>query len=69
MKLLILGKVEQQTLRETGVFHPHPRVRIRAQAIVWLSQGLMLQQTADEFHVHLNSIEQWCQRWNKQGLA
>ena len=33
-----------------------------------LSQGLTLQQTADEFHVHLNSIEAWRQRWNKQGL-
>ena len=69
MKLLILDKVEQQTLREMGVFHPHPRTRIRAQAIVRLSQGLTLQQTADEFHVHLNSIEQWRQRWNRQGLA
>ena len=46
MKLLILDKVEQQTLREAGVFHPHPRVRIRAQAIVRLSQGLTLHQTA-----------------------
>ena len=68
MKLLILRQVEQQTLREMGVFHPHPRVRIRAQAIVRLSQGLTLQQTANEFHVHLNSIEAWRQRWNKQGL-
>ena len=69
MKLLILDKVELQTLREMGVFHPHPRTRIRAQAIVRLSQGLTLQQTADEFHVHLNSIEQWRQRWNRRGLV
>ena len=68
MKLLILRQVEQQTLREMGIFHPHPRVRIRAQAIVRLSQGLTLPQTANEFHVHLNSIEAWRQRWNKQGL-
>ncbi len=68
MKLLILDGVEQRTLREMDVCHPHPRVRIRAQAIVRLSQGLTLQQTADEFHVHLNSIEAWRQRWNKQGL-
>ena len=68
MKLLILWQVEQQTLREMGIFHPHPRVRIRAQAIVRLSQGLTLPQTANEFHVHLNSIEAWRQRWNKQGL-
>lgn len=68
MKLLILNEVERQTLREMGVFHAYPRVRIRAQAIVRLSQGLTLQQTADEFHVHLNSIEAWRQRWNRQGL-
>ena len=69
MKLLILNQVEQQTLREMGVFHPHPRARFRAQAIVWLSQGLTLQQTADEFQVHLNSVEAWRQRWNKHGLV
>ena len=68
MKLLVLQQAEQQTLRDMGVFHPHPRVRIRAQAIVRLSQGLTLQQTANEFHVHLNSIETWRQRWNRQGL-
>jgi transposase len=34
-----------------------------------LSQGLTLQQTADEFTVHLNSVEHWCQRWNQFGLA
>nr|WP_269746243.1 helix-turn-helix domain-containing protein [Janthinobacterium sp. CG3] len=31
-------------------------------------QGLTLQQTANEFHVHLNSIDAWRQRWNKEGL-
>jgi len=55
MKLLRLDKVELQTLREMGVFHSHPRTRIRAQAIVRLSQGLTLQQTADKFHVHLTA--------------
>ena len=34
-----------------------------------LSQGLTLQKTADEFGVHLNSVEQWRQRWNKLGLV
>ena len=68
MKLLILRQVEEQTMREMGIFHPHPHVHIRAQAIVRLSQGLTLPPTANEFHVHLNSIEAWRQRWNKQGL-
>ena len=30
---------------------------------------MTLQKTADEFGVHLNSVEQWRQRWNKLGLA
>jgi transposase-like protein len=41
---------------------------MRAQAIVRLSQGLTLQQGANEFAVHLNSVEHWRQRWNKDGL-
>jgi hypothetical protein len=69
MKLPELSKDERRTLREVGIFHPHPRTRMRAQGILRLSQGLTLQQTADEFMVHLNSVEQWRQRWNKLGLA
>lgn len=69
MKHLQLSEVEQCTLREMGVFHPHPRTRMRAQGILRLSQGLTLQKTADEFGVHLNSVEQWRQRWSKFGLA
>lgn len=69
MKLLELSKDERRTLREMGIFHPHPRTRMRAQGILRLSQGLTLQQTADEFMVHLNSVEQWRQRWKKLGLA
>jgi transposase len=42
---------------------------MRAQAIVRLSQGLTLQQLAYEFGVHLNSVAQWRQRWNRVGLA
>jgi transposase len=69
MKRLELTEDEQRTLREMGVLHPHPRTRIRAQGILRLSQGLTLQKTADEFGVHLNSVEQWRQRWSKLGLA
>jgi transposase len=42
---------------------------MRAQGILRLSQGLAMQKTADEFGVHLNSVGQWRQRWNKLGLA
>ena len=69
MKHLELSEDERRTLREMGVFHPHARTRMRAQGILRLSQGLTLQKTADEFGVHLNSVEQWRQRWNKLGLA
>ena len=69
MKRLMLSDAERRTLRDMGIFHPHPRARMRAQGILRLSQGLTLQETADEFSVHLNSVEQWRQRWNKLGLA
>lgn len=69
MKHLKLTEDERRTLREMGVFHPHSRTRMRAQGILRLSQGLTLQQTADEFDVHLNSVEQWRQRWSKLGLV
>jgi len=42
---------------------------MRAQGILRLSQGLTLQETADEFSVHFNRVEQWRQRWNKLWLA
>jgi transposase len=69
MKRLELTLVEVRTLRDMGIFHSHPRTRMRAQAIVRLSQGLTLQQVANEFAVHLNSVEHWRQRWNKDGLT
>lgn len=69
MLRLELSENEQRTLREMGIFHPHPRTRMRAQGILRLAQGLTLQKTADEFGVHLNSVEQWRQRWDKLGLA
>lgn len=69
MKLLELSKDKRRTFREMGIFHAHPKTRMRAQVILRLSQGLTLPQTADEFMVHLNSVEQWRQRWKKLGFA
>ncbi len=69
MKLLILDKVERRTLREMGINHEHRRTRMRAQGILRLSEGFTLQQVADEFGVHLNSVENWWQRWKTLGLA
>lgn len=69
MKRFELSEVERRTLRDMSIFHSHPRTRMRAQGILRLNQGLTLKQTADEFMVHLNSVEQWRQRWIKRGLA
>lgn len=69
MKLLELSKDERRTLWEREIFHAYLKTRMHAQRILRLSHGLTLQQTADEFMVHLNSIEQWRQRWNEFGLA
>jgi hypothetical protein len=56
MKRLMLSDSERRTLRDMEIFHPHPRTRMRAQGTLRLSQGLTLQETADEFSVHLNSV-------------
>ena len=69
IKLLRLGKVEQQALSEMGILHCHCRKRMRAQAVLRLSQGLTLQEAADESMVHINSVEQWRQRRNRLCLA
>jgi hypothetical protein len=44
MKRRVLSSVEIRTLRDMGIFHSHPRTRMRAQAIVRLSKGLTQQQ-------------------------
>jgi transposase len=70
MKLrLKLSTEERRTLREMGIYHPHARTRMRAQGIFRLAQGLTLQQVADEFEVHLNSVENWRRRWDEFGLV
>jgi hypothetical protein len=69
MKRLMLSNSGRRTLRDMGIFHPHPWAGMRAQGILRLSQGLTLQETANEFAVHLNSVERWRHRWYKFGLA
>ena len=49
MKRLMSSDTECRTLRDMRIFHPHPRTRMRAQGILRLSQGLTLQEPADEF--------------------
>jgi transposase len=69
MKGLKLTEEENRTLREMGINHPHGRTRRRAQGIRRLGQGMTLQQVADEFEVHINSVEHWRQCWSKFGLV
>jgi len=68
MKDCKLRGEEFRTLREMGIYHPHARVRMRAQGVLRLSQGCALREVADEFEVHLNSVEHWWQRWKRIGL-
>jgi transposase len=69
MKRFHLEEEERRTLFEMGLWHPHPRVRRRAQALVRLAQGITQTQTAVEFEVHLNSVRAWMRRWQTAGLV
>lgn len=69
MKRLELSEEEKRTLLEMGIYHPHPRTRRRAQGVRMLGNGMTLQQVADEFEVHLNSVEHWRQCWLRLGLV
>lgn len=69
MKGLNLSNEEKQTLREMGIHQPHARTRRRAQGVGMLGQGMTLQEAADEFEVHINSVEHWRQCWVRLGLA
>lgn len=69
MKRLELTDEENQTLLDMGIYHPHARTRRRAQGVRLLGQGRTLQQVADEFKVHLNSVEHWRQCWLRLGLV
>ncbi|MES2264107.1 MAG: IS630 family transposase [Pseudomonadota bacterium] len=69
MKRLELSEEENRTLLDMGIYHPHARTRRRAQGVRMLGQGMTLQQVADEFKVHLNSVEHWRQCWLRVGLV
>lgn len=69
MKRLELSEQEHRTLLDMGIYHPHARTRRRAQGVRMLGQGMTLQQVADEFEVHLNSVEHWRQCWLRLGLV
>lgn len=69
MKRFNLEEEERRTLFEMGMWHVHPRVRRRAQALVRLAQGVTQTQVAREFGVHLNSVRAWIGRWQRAGLV
>lgn len=69
MKRFHLEEEERRTLFEMGLWHPHPRVRRRAQALARLAQGITQTQAAAEFDVHLNSVRAWMRRWETAGLV
>ncbi|MDB5950790.1 MAG: hypothetical protein JWR65_2645 [Massilia sp.] len=47
----------------------HFHTQMRARGMFLLSRGLTQKQVAEEFEVHLNSVENWHQRWDKFGLV
>jgi hypothetical protein len=49
MKNLGLSEAGSHTLREMGVFDPHPWARMRAQGMLRLSHGIIAVEAADEF--------------------
>lgn len=69
MKRFCLEEEERHTLFEMGMWHPHPRVRRRAQALVRLAQGVTQTEVAREFGMHLNSVRTWMHRWQSTGLV
>ena len=69
MKRFCLEEEERRTLFEMGMWHPHSRVRRRAQALVHLAQGVTQTQVAKDFGVHLNSVRMWMTRWRSAGLV
>lgn len=69
MKRFYLEEEERRTLFDMGRWHPHARVRRRAQALVRLAQGLTQTQVAREFRVHLNRLRTWLNRWRSAGLV
>jgi transposase len=64
-----LTEEQRLTLFEMGLWHPHARVRRRAQALGRLAQGVTQTQVAKEFGVHLNSVRAWMNRWQSVGLV
>ncbi len=69
MKQLMLTKEYWKTLHDMGIFHTDARTRQRAQAIVRLAQGLTYKQLAQEFDVHLSTVNEWVRRWERAGLV
>jgi transposase len=69
MKGLKLSAEENRTLLDMGIYHSHPRTRRRAQGVRMLGQGMTLRQVAQQFEVHINSVEHWRQCWERLGLV
>lgn len=69
MACLQLDEVQDRTLHEMGIHHPHPSVRQRAQALQQLARGDTLAVVSARFGVHLNSVENWARWWRQRGLV
>lgn len=63
-----LNEAEQITLREAQRHGPCARVRQRAQAVLWNSEGHRLGEIATLLGVHRTTVSLWLDQWEHAGL-
>jgi transposase len=71
MRKLTLTLTEEEciTLEQLGKNHPKPYFRLRGQALVAVSQGNSLANTAAILSVSGESIRTWIHDWGREGLV
>lgn len=63
-----LSAEQKQELHSLVKNNPHHRVRQRAQAILLSARGYMIEELADMFNAHRNTISEWLDLWRTEGL-
>lgn len=60
---------QQRQLEKLAAYDPVRRVRMRAHSILLSAVGTGINQIADIYQVHRNSVSAWIDHWQQQGLA
>ena len=63
-----LGEAEESTLQEAQRYGPTPRLRQRAQGVLWSAQGYRIGEIARLLSVHRVTVSSWLSQWEQQGL-